>query len=111
MNATKKEKMQFAADVLRRARMAQGDMTVRRLQTLLEVALRGETNHSQLIAECDMTTSGLSKTIASWGRLTAYKTKGPGFLSVEIPDEDMRSRVMRITPKGDQYIDMILGED
>lgn len=111
MKMTKGERKQveFAANLLRRARMTQGDMTVRRLQALLEVALRGETNHQTLIEECDMSHSGLSKTIASWGRLTAYKTKGPGYLTAEIPDEDQRSRILKITPSGQDYIRMIIG--
>ncbi len=100
-------------DELATLRALEGDMTLRRLQTLLIVYLAGDNGIylSDIRKELDATGSNTTKLVQSWTKWTAKKEKGPGYMTSEPDPMDMKVRLVKITPKGRRFVDTILGED
>lgn len=93
---------------LTRTRNDLGDMSIQRLQTLLQVYLSEEIDQSSLIATADLSKSATSKHIASWTKLTATKTRGPGFVRSEPDPMNLKTRIIHITKEGKDALDSIL---
>lgn len=76
------------------------DMTVQRLNVLLEVAIRGEVDQGAVVKAANLRRSATSKNVASWSRLTPLKKKGPGFIEQELDPMNLRTRILKITEAG-----------
>lgn len=106
-NTTAKETVKTVRNFLLKTREIEGDMSVRRLLTLLEVYLHGEIELHKLLQNLDYTSAGATKVVQSWSRLDAYKRPGPHYINIEVWDEDMRYRHITMTPKGTAIVEQI----
>ncbi len=75
-------------------------MTIPRLLMLHEVAIRGEADQTSLLDYLGLTRSTASKVIASLTDLTPEKAKGPGFVTSTPDPMNLKTKIIRITPKG-----------
>lgn len=86
------------------------DMTVQRLQVLLEVALSEPIEQGTLVRRVDQTRSAVSKNVANWTALTAKKTKGPGFMESVMDPMNLTTRTIKLTSKGKAALEKTLME-
>lgn len=85
-------------------------MPLQRLQAFLLIASRGDagTNHATLIHELELSRSQASKVVADLTELTSRKEPGPGLVE-SVPDPmNMRTRIVKLTPKGRQVYEQCL---
>ena len=82
-------------------------MTIARLLVLHEVKVRGEIDQSTLLENCGLKRSCGSKAIASLTELTADKTEGPGLIESTADPMNLKTRIIRLTPKGQEALEMI----
>ena len=79
-----------------------GEMPLQRLQAFLLIASRGDrgTDHQTLIHELDMSRSQASKVVSDLSFLTSTKEKGPDLVDSQPDPMNLRSRIVKLTPKG-----------
>lgn len=95
------EALNFTRKLLAQVRKLEGDMSIRRLQVLLEVyARQPETDIQTLLEALDMSPSGMTKLLQSWSFRDAYKRKGPGYIKITPDPENLKTRIVEISGKG-----------
>lgn len=82
-------------------------LSIPRLLVLHEVYLRGEVDQATLVDRCGFNGSRLSKTVASLTELASDKTEGLGFINSTPDPMNLKSRILRMTPKGQEAVEMI----
>lgn len=76
------------------------DMTVQKLQVLIEVALSEPLDQGTLVQKVNQTRSAVSKNVANWSALTYKKDKGPGFIRSDLDPMNLKTRILTITDRG-----------
>lgn len=77
---------------LRKVRETDPELTVQKLQILVEVMMNPGIEQQSLILKVDQTRSAVSKNLADWSEITSRKKPGPGLIESRI---DPRNRVIR----------------
>lgn len=103
-----KRKLKEIQNFLTAVRLAEGDMSLQRLATLIEVALHGQIDQSALVKSAQLSRGAASKNIASWSRLTALKDRGPGYLKSDLDPMNLKLRIISLTPAGETMLTGIL---
>jgi DNA-binding MarR family transcriptional regulator len=93
---------------LTNVRRAEGDMSVQRLQVLIQGYLGEELDQTSLVKGADLSPSATSKHIASWTKLTAAKKPGPGYLESRPDPMNLKTRIISLTPRGREAVESIL---
>lgn len=84
------------------------DITVQRLQVLLEIAMAGEIDQGALSKRVDQTQSAVSKNVANLSDITATKRKGPGLVRRDIDPMRMTNRILSLTDKGKSTLQAVI---
>lgn len=103
-----RKKLREIQSFLVAVRQQEGDMSVQRLNVLLEAALHGAIDQSALVRSAKLSRSATSKNIASWCSLTSTKTKGPGYLTSNLDPMNLKIRRIGITEAGKNALEDIL---
>jgi len=89
------------ADFLSRVHKLEGDMSIRRLETLLEVYLQQpETSIPKVIKSTGIEPSNMTKILQSWAHRNQFKKKGPGYISIKPDPMNLRTRIIEVTGHG-----------
>jgi len=97
--------------LIKNIRLTAGDMSLQKLSVLLLIADTGPegTTLAELIRRSGVNQSNTSKMVHNLSKLTVKKTPGPGLVTIEAPPEDLSMRVVKLTEKGRQTMDMLFG--
>lgn len=105
MNKTEIRKLQ---KLLITARMQMGDMTIQRLNVLLQVYLSGQIDQQTLVKVAQLTPSSASKNVAGWTKWDAYKKPAPGFIRSTPDPMNLKSRVLELTDAGKAAVETLM---
>lgn len=96
-------------DTLIRIRALEGDMTLRRLQVLLEIYRAGQSgiDYQNLIKRLDIGPGNATKLIQSWSARTAQKMKGPAYAESLIDPDNMSTKRAVITERGRRAVEAL----
>lgn len=103
------EKLAWVRAWLAHVRECEGDMSIQRLQILLEVyAQQPETTMQNLIRALDITPSHMTRMLQSWSSRTATKKAGPGYVNIYADPDNLKTRLVEITGRGVKAISRLL---
>lgn len=106
------EKVAWLTRFLERVSQQEGDMSIRRLQTLLEVyKRRPETSIPDILKGTTMSASHLTKTLQSWAHRNQYKKKGPGYIRISPDPMNLKTRIIEITGQGHRAVHQLITEE
>ena len=99
--------------LMKQIRATAGDMTLQRLSVLLVIAMAGSEGISlnEIAREANLQPSNTSKLVHSWGKLTARKQLGPGYVVAEADPMDLSTKYAKLTPNGREFIRTMFGGD
>lgn len=103
-----RSKLRTIQRFLLNVRQLDQDMSVQRLNVLLDIAINGETDQGSVVRRCGLSRSGGSKNVAAWSALTSTKRKGPGLVSSTADPMNLKTRILRLTPRGEAALEKVL---
>ena len=94
------------------ARDREGDMTLRRLQTLLLIydAGKGGISMSEIVRRTKSTSAGTTKLVQSWSNRTAAKTRGPAYVVARADQDNLSTKTVYITQRGQRAVGELLSD-
>ena len=97
--------------LVKNIRLTIGDMSLQRFSVLLLVANSGRDgiHLAEIIRQSGVNQSNATKMIHNMSKLKANKKPGPGLVTVEAPDENLSMRVVKLTKRGQETMDMLFG--
>lgn len=100
----------LAAALLRARTLVDDSMSVAKLQVLMMVAASGDAGIDQqtLTHRSQQSRSGCSKNCHDLGTVTVRKAAGPGLVVTEADPMNLRTNIVRLTPRGRMIVDQIL---
>lgn len=84
-------------------------MQLSTLQVLIFVWQRGSTTQKAIEDELGMTNGSASRNVAYWTTRRADRSEGPGFIETYPDDFDRRFNHVRLTRKGEAFLQEVFG--
>ncbi len=92
---------------LKAVREVDPDVSVQKLQVLVEVMCNPGIDQASLLQSVDQSRSAVSKNIAEWSAINSRKKPGPGFIESRIDPMNRVSRLLYPTDKGKRMWDKL----